>query len=280
MQIGTVRVRPLLCSFASMLSLFQRKPLFDEDTTQWLWESYAWALKHFNREQFFSHAILVTPSKAHFPDQAENHIELANQILLRVKHYAGMENWPTQLIVRYDEDQPLLPSPSISTQGQLRGDNNNIQIDGEGNSLPIYYQPDQAPEPNVLIAMMAQSLASPLVHLAQELPPGGRENLGPATDLVTIFMGFGIFMSNTAFNYSIGGCGSCKPRGVQMLGDLTEHQMTYALALFCALKEVPKQDVLPHLKNTLRPFFKKALKEISARREDIASLKAASTLSR
>lgn len=260
-----------------MLSLFKSKPLFDEYTTQWMWESYAWALKHFNSEQFFTRTTLITPSKAHFPDQADTPAELAQCILGRVKKYAGMENWPTQLIVRYDDSQPLLPSPNIMPQGTLRDNQSPILIEGQGGALPVYYQPAQTPDPNILIATLAQSLASPLVHLAAELPPGGRENIGPATDLVAIFMGFGIFMSNTAFNYSIGGCGSCKPRGVQMLGDLTEEQMAYALALFCALKEIPKSEALPHLKSTLRPFFKRALKEVSSRKEDLENLKQITT---
>ncbi len=258
-----------------MFSLFKSKPLFDEDTTEWMWESYAWALKHFNAEHFFHHTILVTPSKNHFPDQADDRVALAGKILGRVKQYAGMENWPTQLIVRYDDEQPLLPNPEISIAQQLRDNQSAIEITGEGNSLPVYYSPAQAPDPNILIAMMAQTLASPLVYLAPELPPGGRDNMGPARDLVAIFLGFGLFMSNTAFNYSIGGCGACKPRGIQMLGDLTEEQMTYALAIFCALKEIPKGEVLPHLKSTLRPFFKQALKEVSRRKEDLAMLRPA-----
>ncbi len=239
-----------------------------------MWETYAWALKHFNRQHFFESSQLITPSKTHFPDQADDHIALAEKILARVKSYAGMDNWPTQLIVRYDEEQPLLPAPHISITHQLRDNSSAIVVEGQGDSLPVYYHPAQTPEPNTLIATMARSLASPLVYLAPELPPGGKENIGPATDLVAIFMGFGLFMSNTAFNYSIGSCGSCKPRGVQMLGDLTEEQMTYATALFCALKGIPKQEVLPHLKSTLRPFFKRALKEVSGS-DQLAQLKAA-----
>ena len=255
-----------------MFSLFRRKPLLDEGSTEWIWESFAWALRNFDRDLFYSHTVLVTPSKAHFPDQADDGATLAQLILDRIKGYMGLERWPTRLVpVREESDIP--PSPHIAITGPARGTGAMIQID-QGQSLPICYDPGLLRQPNLLIGMMAQSLASPLAQLCPESPPGGDETRGHATDLLAIFMGFGLFLTNNAFNYNVGGCGSCNcgPKGVQLMGELTEGQMAYALALFAILKGIPASEVLPHLKSTVRPFFKLALKEIKGMKGELAQL--------
>jgi hypothetical protein len=65
---------------------------------------------------------------------------------------------------------------------------------------------------------------------------------------------------------------------VQTLGYLTEDQFVYALAIFCVLKNIENEEVEPHLKKTLRPFFKMAVKEIKkTRSDDILLLKALRT---
>jgi len=253
-----------------MLS-FSKKPLFDEGTTEWLWECFAWALRNFDRDLFYSHTVLVTPTKVHFPDQADDGATLAQLILDRIKSYMALQKWPTRLIPVTEEMPPAQPSPAIAIHGPARGDQALIEIQN-GQALPVCYDPILLRQPDLLIAMMAQTLASPLAHLVQELPPGGDENIGHATDLLAIFMGFGLFLTNNAFNYHVGGCGSCRPKGVQLLGELTEGQMAYVLALFCVLKKIPNREVLPHLKGTIHPFFKLAVKEIKRKKEALAQL--------
>jgi hypothetical protein len=54
--------------------------------------------------------------------------------------------------------------------------------------------------------------------------------------------------------------------GVQALGYLTEEEFAYALAIFCVLKNIPGGEIEPHLKKTLRPVYRKAVKEITTSR--------------
>ena len=253
-----------------MFSLFRNQPLLDEGTTEWLWESYAWALRNFDRDLFYTHTELITPTKTHFYDQADDGHTLALLILERIKGYMALQKWPTQLIP-INEEMAALVAPAIEINGPTRGDQALILVE-DGQQLPIPYDPILLRQPDLLITIMAQNLASPLAQLTPEPPPGGNENRGHATDLLAIFMGFGLFLTNNAFNYHIGSCGSCKSKGVQLLGELTEGQMAYALALFCVLKEIPDNQALPHLKSTVRPFFKRALKEVRGMKAELAQL--------
>jgi hypothetical protein len=86
-------------------------------------------------------------------------------------------------------------------------------------------------------------------------------------------MGFGLFLANSAMTACRGGCSGCGT-SLQKLGYLTEDEFVYALAIFCALKDIQNVEVEPHLKKALRSFFRKAIKEIrETRSDDILRLK-------
>ena len=54
---------------------------------------------------------------------------------------------------------------------------------------------------------------------------------------------------------------------------LSEAEATYALALFCLLKDVPDSEVKPHLKSHLRGVYRKSVKDISNHTQEIDRLK-------
>jgi len=49
--------------------------------------------------------------------------------------------------------------------------------------------------------------------------------------------------------------------------------VTYALAIFSVLKDVPEKTVTQHLKRSLIPFYKRAVKEVAANEKVIQELK-------
>lgn len=256
-----------------MLSLFRSKPLLDEDSTEWLFSAYAWALRNFGAEVFHQDTILVTPTDRHFPDKsfdtAEQKIAAA---LERVKTYAGLQGWPCELIALTPGTTPE-PPPAISSTTP-RGPQGSVSIEGAKQSIPIAFDPGMIKNPQILIAAFAQQLAYHLGRSVKEDSPGGEELRGPASDLLAAFMGFGLFMANGALTVCRGGCSGCAT-SVQTLGYLTEGEFVYALAIFCVLKNIQNAEVEPHLKKTLRPFFRAAVKEINkTRADDILRLKA------
>jgi len=60
-----------------VFGLFNKKPLLDENTIQWLFDSYAWALDNFGSDIFKEETILVTPTDKYFPDKVDNIDEMA-----------------------------------------------------------------------------------------------------------------------------------------------------------------------------------------------------------
>ena len=54
---------------------------------------------------------------------------------------------------------------------------------------------------------------------------------------------------------------------------MSQYDTTYALAIFSVLKGIPNQQVLKHLKKSLRPYYKKAVKDILSHSDQLNQLK-------
>jgi hypothetical protein len=166
------------------------------------------------------------------------------------------------------EDMPV-ESPKIEIKGALRGSKGIMPTGGAFHQLLIAYNPGQLRDSEVLIADFAHVLAHYLGSMSQEPPPGGVENWPHITEVVAVFMGFGLMMANSANTAKIRSCGSCSGPAVERSNALSQYDITYALAIFSCLKEVPTREVLAHLKKSLRPFYKKAAKEVMNKTKEL-----------
>ena len=257
-----------------MFGLLQKRQLLDDDSVQWLFESFAWALRNFDADVFYNETVLVIPSNDFFPGRENSVHGMASLIFEQVKGYAGLKHWPTLLL---DYNNCMIEPSRVEIRGALRGARGVEQAKGQeladdANRVLVTYNPDQVLNPEALIATYAHQLAYQLGTFANEQPPGGEQNLPHVTEVLAVFMGFGLMFANSAFTFQTGGCGSCKRPGANRSSYLSQYDTTYALAIFSVLKQIPNNKVLPHLKKSLRPFYKKAVKEIRSREEGLQQL--------
>ncbi|WP_455207664.1 hypothetical protein [Kaarinaea lacus] len=254
-----------------MFSLFQTKPLLDEESIQWMFDCYAWALRNFDAKVFFNETILVVPNNECFPGKEESVYGRANLILQQVKRHAGMAAWPVQLVEEQDYVNAI---PQLSFEGTVRGQHALAPKSVQANtSLLATYQPELLRNPQALIANYTQLLAHYLGGTTGEMPPGGAENWPHVTELLGVFMGFGLMFANTAYNVRVSSCGSCQGPAAQRTNYLSQFDITYALAIFAVLKQIPTKDVTRYLKKTLHPFYKKAVKDVMGQQEELFKLK-------
>jgi hypothetical protein len=153
------------------------------------------------------------------------------------------------------------PIENLRLGAVVRGDQAEIVVAENSEPLTLGFTPNQVNQPQDLIAGISQALASILVVSNKVLPPGGKDYLPQALDLVACFMGFGVIFANTAYQFK-GGCGSCNNASLNRQAALTEPETLYALALFCVLKKEPIKNVKGHLKSHLRKDFVNAYKSI------------------
>ncbi|AGA34833.1 hypothetical protein TVNIR_3196 [Thioalkalivibrio nitratireducens DSM 14787] len=255
------------------LNLFRRDPLLDETTRQWIHEVFAWALRHQGPGVFFRKTDLVLPTPEYFPGRASSVHGMAQLMFESVRRHAGLDHWPCHLL----EPGALTaqPYPRHAPGPAYRARKEPAQAtDGAVSTALFSYSPELVGNPEALIATFARDFAQHVAASAPEAPPGGRENWPHVTELVSVFMGFGLMLANTAFSVRVNRCGSCQGPAAERSGYLSRADLTYALALFCRLKDIPAGQARRHLKAALRPVFRRALAQIDRHPQDLETLKA------
>lgn len=254
-----------------VFSLFKSKPLLDAPTVQWLYDCYAWALREFDARVFHEETLLVLPNDRFFPGRVDSIDGMANLIFDKVKEYAGVAHWPTRLV---DGRQcQTVPQPRLLLSGAVRGSGGVTpgQV-AEDEYLVLPYDPALVNNPEGMVASLSHQLAHYMATLAKEPPPGGEQSWPQATEVLAVFLGFGLMFANSAFNVRLPKCGSCAPQPVDRQSFLSQYDTTYALAIFCVLKGIPNGRVLPHLKGSLRGFYKKAARAVANDSTSLARL--------
>lgn len=241
-----------------MLALFKPKPLLAEQEQQWLIDTFIWALKNFDAEFFAQHTRVVLPTAEFFPESVSSIEEMATKVFTRVIDYAGMQTWPIQLVA----PQQLKPQvfPHFEFSKQIRGADSQLIVPPH-HVINISFNPNQINQPQDLVASFAATLATILIHHVGVLPPGGKDYLPQATDALSCFLGFGVMMSNTAYQFK-GGCGSCYNPYANREAALSETHTVFIHALVSYFKQDTHSK--KHLKPHLRGQFKKAQKVIKA----------------
>ncbi len=247
-----------------MLGLFKSKSLLDPDTVDWIFAMFSWALRNFGTDVFYDVTILVTPSNRHFPDKVTEPGEVAVSTFQRVRAHAGMDQWQCTLIAQ-EPDTDTRIGATISIENAPRGPAGTFSVsrtDDDKSKVVISFNPELVRYPEALVATFAHELAHYLAATCQELSPGGEEYHEHATDLLAVFLGFGIFQANNAFHFQQFTDGNLQGWSYRRLGYLSQYELVYTLALFCALKEINYKTVHRYLKDPLCSYYKKAIKEI------------------
>lgn len=232
-------------------------PLLDETYANWIFDVFGWALRNLDAVMFREETVLVLPSNEHFPGRANNPADMAQLIFARVVDFSGMQHWPLQLLP--PESCLLDPAGPTVMPGGLRG-KRGVSASPASARLPLSYDPGYLNNPEATIAVFAHTLAHYLGSAADEPPPGGEGSWPQTTEILAVFLGFGLMFANTALVLPRGGC--CGGPVVRRQAFVTQQDITYALALFASLKRLQNKQVLPHLKKSLRGHFKRARREI------------------
>ena len=258
-----------------VFGLFRKQDLVTDVEVRWLFDSFAWCLRNFDAQVFFGETRLVVPSNDFFPGRETSVEGMARLIFEHVQGYASMGHWPVQLV---DQTVCAIPQPGkVEIRGALRGAGGKMpEPKADGPSLAVGYDPDLLGNPEALIAGYAHALAHYLGQTATEPPPGGATYWPQVTEVLAVFMGFGLMFANSAFNVPVRSCGNCGGPAAERRSYLTQYESTYALAIFCLLKGVSSSAVLRHLKNSLRPFYRKCVKDLAEKQVELAGLRAIS----
>jgi hypothetical protein len=251
-----------------MFRLFPPRLPVDADEFDWILACFRWFDDEFDASRrYLGNPRLVMPDADTFPPSPTRGHARAAELFEIVRRRAGMIDWDCDLIPGEAER-----GTRVSTGLGLRhlGDAPPLGTFAFANGrYRISYNPSLLERPASLIATFAHELAHYLLHTARTPPPGGRDLQEHATDLAAVYLGFGLFLANSAQTFrQFEGFGEY---GWEMRrqGYLGEPALTTALALFVRRAGTDARAARAALKPALRSPFCAAIRAIDRRHPDI-----------
>ena len=126
-----------------------------------------------------------------------------------------------------------------------------------------------------LISGLVHQLSWHLLGTAEWPEEFTADEEGMLCDLTGIYLGFGVFHANAAFEYSATADFERQGWSSQRQGFLSETSMVFATAIFLRLSGTSEADALKHLKPHLSKQLRKALKQVDASPEQLNRLRSA-----
>ena len=236
---------------------FKRKPLVDADTAEWHAHNFAWLVRQFGGSQAFAETKLVLPRPGFFATDGEQGHALAVRIFDQVKHYCAMTDWEVDLV---PDDNPLAEPGRVSLAMIAPQKHALGTFAVAGNRIQISYVPALLQRPDRLVATFAHELAHCLLATAAEPPPCEADEIEFLTDLAAVYLGFGVFLANTRFEFEVLHDGPLQGWRMGHSGYLPEADLIFALALFIRAKAGEADEACACLKPHLASMLRKALR--------------------
>jgi len=249
--------------------------LVDFDVAEWQLDWFAWLIDNFSSGSGLPDSKLFLPLLTDFPAN-EKYPTQAEHIFHIVKAQCGFdENNIFELKPQEGRpDSSLGGLAHVQTEGQTACA--TYQILPVTNGQPreiIRYSAELEDKPAQLVATFAHELSHAL-HTRCAAPLDIEPELYELfTDLTAIYLGYGIFLANTRFEFSQFSNSGTQGWQAQGAGYLPEADMIFATAIFMQIKNTPVETALPHLKPRLQKMLKKAFRQLNKYSDDIGALR-------
>jgi hypothetical protein len=225
-------------------------PVTAEDKA-WIEESMLWLIEEFGREAILG-ATVVLPTDEFFPDDFSEDEEDVQALVERVCVYMGVDSERVELEFFTDENtgsRPFLPFDEYShngVAGHYRKRRDKFLINIESSQLT---------DPMFLVATSAHELGHVRL-LGEGRVSGDFEDHEPLTDLLTVFLGMGVFTGNSVFSFRQWTDAFSQGWQTDRRGYMTEEMFGYALALFAWVRGEHDPAWAKHLQGNVAAYFK------------------------
>jgi hypothetical protein len=261
-----------------MFGLTANLPVSDEDRV-WVDEGFKRLEKLLGRRRMLE-AKAVEPTAEDFPDAYSKTPEALEQLFTRVCSYMRVDRSNIKLEVFPDETEELremLPSWSGSSGKGAAGlylhalQREHATDDADGRMV-VAIRSSMMKDPMSLIATVAHELGH-VILLGGELMAVGTKDHEPMTDLLTVYLGLGIFTANSAARFKQFQNDRKIGWSMNRLGYLPEPVFGYALARFATERGEQKPDWARHLSPNVKSDFRNSKRWIDQNPQYVAMVK-------
>ncbi len=187
------------------MGLFGPKRPLGKDELEWQLGGFQYLLDEFGGTDAHRETQLVNPQGEYFADSTLTGPARGEELFGEVKAIAGMEQWPTRLVAQQSPKGSYQVNAQTFVQPIGTGAAGTYQLlpaDNGGWVAEIRYDIGLLADPSALVATFAHELGHYLLSTTRRSFPGGEDMHELLTDLTAVFMGFGVFLANSAREYN------------------------------------------------------------------------------
>jgi len=252
-----------------MFSLFGPRLPIDADELEFQLATFKWLAGRFGPVA----NDLVLPTSDYFPLTGAGGEAGVREVFDAVRAAAGMADWPCALEAGAS-DRPVEAGNAhlLRHQGAPAPCGTFRIAEGiAGRHAVITYNPAMARDPRGLAATFAHELGHYLMATAAGTPPGGWDLHELHTDLAAVYLGFGIFLANSARSFRQFQSGGEMGWSSRTQGYLGEGALVTATVLVERLAGRDPMAAAPFLKDYLRTDLKRAVGALAKIAPDVAA---------
>ena len=230
-----------------MFGFSPKLPISEEDR-QWVDAGFARLEKLLERRRMLE-ARVITPTAEDFPDPYDKSTATVKRLFFRVCEYMHVDKDEIEFEIFPDETEELRALlPSWRGTGGKHAAGLYIHAmesrDSDERQEPgiVAIRSSQLKDPLALVATMAHELGH-VILLGGGLMSRKTQDHEPMTDLLTVFLGLGIFTANSAGRFKQFQDERRIGWSMQRLGYLPEEVFGYALARFAVERREDKANV-------------------------------------
>lgn len=233
------------------MSWFTPKCPVEVEDKVWIEESMLWLIGEFGGDTLRNGTVIL-PTDEFFPDPFSEEEDHVRALVDRVCGYMGVKPERVDLHFFTDEDAALrLKMPSYESShagvaGRYRKRRGNYIISIES---------AQVRDPTSLVATIAHELGHARL-LGEGRLRSGYEDHEPLTDLLTVFLGMGVFTGNAVFSFRQWTDAFTQGWQTERRGYMTEEMFGYALGLFAWVRGESNPGWSKYLKGNVSAYFK------------------------
>lgn len=247
-----------------LMFLSRLKLPITEDDRQWVDDGFLRLEKMLGRERMLQ-ARVILPNAEHFPDFYDKTPATAKVLFARVCAYMNVGQGNVAFEVFRDETEELREIlPYWRNQGGgcagLYTHHDEAHDGAENNQarrMTVAVRSTQLQDPLTLVATLAHELGH-VILLGGGLMDPKTPDHEPMTDLLTVFLGMGIFTSNSAARFLQFQDERRQGWSMQRLGYLPEEVFGYALAKFARERGEDRPPWVRHLSTNVRAYYKRS----------------------
>ncbi len=245
-----------------MFSLFGPRLPIDRDELDFQLATFKWLTGQFGA---VGETMLVLPTPEFFPLSGARGEAGVRELFDHVRAAAGMSDWPCELRAgKRDIPTEAGNAHLLRHEGAPAPCGTFRVAEGVGGRHGVItYNPGMEHDQGGLVATFAHELGHYLMATAAGTPPGGWDLHELHTDLAAVYLGFGIFLANSARNFSQYQSAGEIGWSSRTQGYLSEGALVTATAIFQRLAGRDPMAAAPHLKDYLRKDLRNAARALA-----------------